>query len=150
MAVTGISVDELWPTNSVPWDHASTGRSLTGTNTTLGLWEGDDGVLTNHVECGRRPGQADHSPTNPTRRAGTPRAWRARRAQGPRFRSRAPASPVFALVQIPGDDPPKRLPPAWPPRFPGQRLGPTGKPHPLFQCVLVPFCVLEKNKASVS
>lgn len=94
IAVAGISADELGPTNSVPWDHASTGRSLTGTNLTLGLWEGDGAVLTNHVECGRRAGQADHSPTNPTRRAGTPRAWRARRAQGPRFSSRSPASPV--------------------------------------------------------
>ena len=60
IAVAGISADELGPTNSVPWDHASTGRSLTGTNLTLGLWEGDGAV----VDQSRR-------------------VWQARRAGGP-------------------------------------------------------------------
>jgi len=37
IAVASISADELWPTNSAPLAHASTGRNLTGTNVTLGL-----------------------------------------------------------------------------------------------------------------
>jgi hypothetical protein len=64
-AGAGISADELWPTNSAPWPHASTGRSLTGTNITLGLWENDGAVLTNHAEFGSRAWQVDHSATNP-------------------------------------------------------------------------------------
>jgi hypothetical protein len=65
IAAASISADELWPTNSAPWAHASTGRSLTGTNVTLGLWEVDGAVLTNHVEFGTRARQVDHSATNP-------------------------------------------------------------------------------------
>ena len=65
-AGASISADELWPTNSaVPWPHASTGRNLTGTNVTLGLWENDGAVLTNHAEFGGRAWQVDHSATNP-------------------------------------------------------------------------------------
>ncbi|OQB94318.1 MAG: Subtilase family protein [Verrucomicrobia bacterium ADurb.Bin118] len=65
-AAASISADELWPTNSaVPWPHASTGRNLTGTNVTLGLWENDGAVLTNHAEFGNRAWQVDHSATNP-------------------------------------------------------------------------------------
>ncbi len=64
-AGASISADELWPTNSsVPWPHASTGRNLTGTNITLGLWEVDGAVLTNHAEFGSRARQVDHSATN--------------------------------------------------------------------------------------
>jgi hypothetical protein len=65
IAAASISADELWPTNSAPWAHASTGRNLTGTNVTLGLWEVDGAVLTNHVEFGTRARQVDHSATNP-------------------------------------------------------------------------------------
>jgi hypothetical protein len=65
IAGASISADELWPTNSAPWAHASTGRNLTGTNVTLGLWEVDGAVLTNHVEFGTRARQVDHSATNP-------------------------------------------------------------------------------------
>ncbi|MDH7502102.1 MAG: S8 family serine peptidase, partial [Verrucomicrobiota bacterium] len=64
IAAASISADELWPTNSAPWAHASTGRNLTGTNVTLGLWEVDGAVLTNHVEFGSRARQVDHSATN--------------------------------------------------------------------------------------
>lgn len=63
-AAASISADELWPTNSAPWAHASTGRNLTGTNVTLGLWEVDGAVLTNHVEFGNRARQVDYSATN--------------------------------------------------------------------------------------
>jgi len=65
IAAASISADELWPTNTAPWAHASTGRNLTGTNITLGLWEVDGAVLTNHVEFGTRARQVDHSATNP-------------------------------------------------------------------------------------
>jgi hypothetical protein len=64
IAAASISADELWPTNSAPWAHASTGRNLTGTNVTLGLWEVDGAVLTNHVEFGTRARQVDHAATN--------------------------------------------------------------------------------------
>ncbi|HRZ36690.1 MAG TPA: hypothetical protein P5534_10020, partial [Candidatus Paceibacterota bacterium] len=64
IAAASISADELWPTNTTPWAHASTGRNLTGTNVTLGLWEVDGAVLTNHVEFGTRAWQLDHSATN--------------------------------------------------------------------------------------
>lgn len=64
IAAASISADELWPTNSAPWAHASTGRNLTGTNVTLGLWEVDGAVLTNHVEFGARARQVDYSATN--------------------------------------------------------------------------------------
>jgi len=64
IAGSSISADELWPTNSAPWAHASTGRNLTGTNVTLGLWEVDGAVLTNHVEFGSRARQVDYSATN--------------------------------------------------------------------------------------
>ncbi|MBM3883237.1 MAG: hypothetical protein FJ387_26585 [Verrucomicrobia bacterium] len=64
IAGASISADELWPTNSAPWAHASTGRNLTGTNVTLGLWEVDGAVLTNHVEFGTRARQVDYSATN--------------------------------------------------------------------------------------
>jgi len=64
-AGASISADELWPTNSAPWAQASTGRNLTGTNVTLGLWEIDGGVLTNHVEFGSRARQVDQNTTNP-------------------------------------------------------------------------------------
>lgn len=64
IAGASISADELWPTNSAPWAHASTGRNLTGTNVTLGLWEVDGAVLTNHLEFGTRARQVDYSATN--------------------------------------------------------------------------------------
>ncbi|NMD19069.1 MAG: S8 family serine peptidase, partial [Verrucomicrobia bacterium] len=64
-AAASISADELWPTNTAPWAHASTGRNLTGTNVTLGLWETDGAVLTNHLEFGNRARQVDQSATNP-------------------------------------------------------------------------------------
>lgn len=64
IAGASISADELWPTNSAPWAHASTGRNLTGTDVTLGLWEVDGAVLTNHVEFGTRARQVDYSATN--------------------------------------------------------------------------------------
>jgi hypothetical protein len=64
-AGASISADELWPTNTAPWAHASTGRNLTGTNITLGLWETDGAVLTNHSEFGTRARQVDQSATNP-------------------------------------------------------------------------------------
>ncbi len=64
IAGASVSADELWPTNSAPWAHASTGRNLTGTNVTLGLWETDGAVLTNHVEFGSRARQVDHVATN--------------------------------------------------------------------------------------
>jgi hypothetical protein len=64
-AGASVSADELWPTNSAPWASSSTGRNLTGTNITLGLWEVDGAVLTNHVEFGSRARQVDQSATNP-------------------------------------------------------------------------------------
>jgi hypothetical protein len=64
-ASAGISADELWPTNTAPWAQSSTGRNLTGTNVTLGLWEVDGGVLTNHAEFGARVRQVDNVATNP-------------------------------------------------------------------------------------
>ena len=64
IAGASISADELWPTNTAPWASASTGRNLSGTNVTLGLWEVDGGVLTNHVEFGSRARQVDNVPTN--------------------------------------------------------------------------------------
>lgn len=64
-AGASISADELWPTNTAPWAHASTGRNLTGTNVTLGLWEIDGGVLTNHAEFDARVRQVDNTATNP-------------------------------------------------------------------------------------
>ncbi|HNQ90978.1 MAG TPA: S8 family serine peptidase [Verrucomicrobiota bacterium] len=72
-AAASISADELWPTNSTPWPGASTGRSLTGTNVTLGLWEVDGAVMTNHLEFTNllnRVRQVDHSATNPIPLAG--------------------------------------------------------------------------------
>jgi len=72
-AAASISADELWPTNSTPWPSASTGRSLTGTNITLGLWEVDGAVMTNHLEFTNllnRVRQVDHSATNPIPLAG--------------------------------------------------------------------------------
>ena len=63
-AAASISADELWPTNTAPWAQSSTGRNLTGTNVTLGLWETDGGVLTNHTEFGNRVRQVDNSATN--------------------------------------------------------------------------------------
>jgi len=72
-AAASISADELWPTNSTPWPGASTGRSLTGTNITLGLWEVDGAVMTNHLEFTNllnRVRQVDHSATNPIPLAG--------------------------------------------------------------------------------
>jgi hypothetical protein len=64
-AAASISTDELWPTNTAPWAQSSTGRNLTGTNVTLGLWETDGAVLTNHTEFGSRARQVDQSATNP-------------------------------------------------------------------------------------
>ncbi|MDH7504166.1 MAG: S8 family serine peptidase [Verrucomicrobiota bacterium] len=64
-AAASISADELWPTNTAPWAHASTGRNRTGTNVTLGLWETDGAVLTNHLEFGNRARQIDQNATNP-------------------------------------------------------------------------------------
>jgi hypothetical protein len=70
-AGASVSADELWPTNAaVPWPHASTGRNLTGTNITLGLWEVDGAVLTNHAEFGTRVWQVDESATNHVATAG--------------------------------------------------------------------------------
>ena len=63
-AAASISADEVWPTNTAPWAQSSTGRNLTGTNVTLGLWETDGGVLTNHAEFGNRVRQVDNSATN--------------------------------------------------------------------------------------
>ncbi len=59
IAAAGISVDELWPTNSTPWPSSSTGKDLTGTNVLLGVWEVGGGVNTNHVEFGGRVYQMD-------------------------------------------------------------------------------------------
>ena len=64
-AGASVSADELWPTNTAPWAQSSTGRNLTGTNVTLGLWETDGAVLTNHAEFGSRARQVDQSATNP-------------------------------------------------------------------------------------
>jgi Subtilase family len=67
-AAASISADELWPTNTAPWAQSSTGRNLTGTNVTLGLWEVDGAVMTNHLEFTNilnRIRQVDDGPTNP-------------------------------------------------------------------------------------
>jgi len=71
VAAASISADELWPTNSsIPWPHASTGRNLTGSNVTLGMWEVNGGVWTNHLELTNRVLQVDNSTSTPVTQDG--------------------------------------------------------------------------------
>lgn len=65
IAAASISADEVWPTNTAPWPSSSTGRGLTGTNVTLGIWEVDGAVRESHYEFQGRVVQMDQSATNP-------------------------------------------------------------------------------------
>jgi hypothetical protein len=58
--------------------------------------------------------------------------------------------PLLALVQIPDNHLPIRLPLAFSQQRLGQHLGPFGKPNPFFKPIGVHFLPLAENKASWS
>jgi len=66
VSAAGISADELWPFQDNPalpgywpFSDSNTGLNLTGAGQTLGVWENDGGVLTNHIEFGSRVTRKD-------------------------------------------------------------------------------------------